>query len=1209
MKRISYLLFGLLFANSVSMQAQLNGVFSVSSSQKVQFSKGLLRYNPAAQTWGFAGTQYAVIGSSNGNVSASYNGYIDLFGWGTSGYNDCYPYLTTTENTSYGPSGNISGTQYDWGVRHMPGYRTLTSTEWSYLLTSRTNAQSKRGLGQVAGVNGLILLPDEFTLPSGCSFTSGNSSYSQNTYSASTWTQMENAGAVFLPAAGYRYSSNGISYATYINSLGYYWTSTASGTLYANSLQFGAGFCYVSGSEVQRFNGFAVRLVKNSSGTAVSDKGYITVNTVPYGAGSTTGGGEYPNGTNVTISVVPYDGYTFDHWQDGSTSTTRTITVNGNATYSAIMGRESGTYQVSAYVRYGKGKVTGTGWYPKDTTISLYAHPAEGYVFDKWDDGLTNQFRSYKVTSDVRYEVDFRKAGDVTLRLSCDSTMGEMAIGKAKKGQTVLDHWVARGSDISYTCKEQDTLLVKFFKTNDRYYVKQWQSNEDGVNAPSLHGSMEEYKYIIMNRNYDLSPVMKEKTIQYTISALDDPSGKVTFSGTGTYYEYDTAYLYVNRDCIVKNLQGQYTEKGRTYNWTKKDNTPENRDYYSDLNLLWKGLVTADRDYTITSFSEFGGQFDVTINDTTMGTVIGTGSDCDGEEMQAIPNPGYVFLGWTSPYFETGISIVPENPVVKDLYVFWTSYNESSEYYNAYLYKYLRTQYRKPSSSLITIPITANFAPLSVVVSGYCGIPDEAAQYIFTNDGTLTIVGSGPLKEFVNIDSLIYRINRDNSYKETAEAAIEYAQSCVPWLGLSVPVRKVVISEGITSIGGGYLAGCILEKTLFPSSIDHLSDAAFFGAKNVDLNPFIRNLKVIPRYAFSHARLYIPYTQYMSSVPKSKYPTIYLAADSIYTYAFNKTSFFNVVLPNNLEYIEANAFRNTQGINVVCLNTKPFSLHTGTQASAVFGHYNGSSQTTHLHMYNDNATATNPYGTTIYTVIDTTYKIQKPYAVHNPSGSKSKLFVESNPIFRYNNDTTLLLANQRINFSIEPGIGYKLTHLRVYNGTGDFKIGAADQTEATMTGLLPEKYQLTTKQDFWIANAGGRYANSSYRLTIAATYEALPLHNITASANDDTQGYVTGGGEYPANYDVKLTAIPYDGYAFYKWEDGNVDNPRTIFVIDDEHHTAYFYQIPVNSENIEEIVANDDMYKAKGVTKILHNGQIYIIRGEKIYTITGQEVK
>ena len=37
-----------------------------------------------------------------------------------------------------------------------------------------------------------------------------------------------------------------------------------------------------------------------------------------------------------------------------------------------------------------------------------------------------------------------------------------------------------------------------------------------------------------------------------------------------------------------------------------------------------------------------------------------------------------------------------------------------------------------------------------------------------------------------------------------------------------------------------------------------------------------------------------------------------------------------------------------------------------------------------------------------------------------------------------------------------------------------------------------------------------------------------------------------------------------------------------------------------------ETISKDKLTRA---TKILHNGQIYILRGEKVYTITGQEVR
>ena len=123
------------------------------------------------------------------------------------------------------------GTFVDWGSNPISNggntvnqWRTLTIAEWNYLLNTRTDASSKRGTGNINGVGGLIILPDSLTLPSECSFTSGFTTYdwAHNSYTLAQWAQMEAAGAVFLPAAGYRYGTND----NYVGNLGNYWSST-----------------------------------------------------------------------------------------------------------------------------------------------------------------------------------------------------------------------------------------------------------------------------------------------------------------------------------------------------------------------------------------------------------------------------------------------------------------------------------------------------------------------------------------------------------------------------------------------------------------------------------------------------------------------------------------------------------------------------------------------------------------------------------------------------------------------------------------------------------------------------------------------------------------------------------------------------------------------------------------------------------------------
>lgn len=223
----------------------LPGLFSISADKQVSFSKGNLQYTTvgshavagggtAQGTWRFAENQWDTIGALNANVSSTYTGWIDLFCWGTSGYHDnndpynvhYYPYSTSTDSLfpdynifGYGPSTNMpdpnlvgTSANYDWGVYNAisnggnkPGlWRTLSHEEWSYLLISRSGAEQKWGIGSVDGIVGLILLPDEWTMPEGLSFTAGFQSQSSNVFDKQQWSQFDTAGAVFLPAAGWR---------------------------------------------------------------------------------------------------------------------------------------------------------------------------------------------------------------------------------------------------------------------------------------------------------------------------------------------------------------------------------------------------------------------------------------------------------------------------------------------------------------------------------------------------------------------------------------------------------------------------------------------------------------------------------------------------------------------------------------------------------------------------------------------------------------------------------------------------------------------------------------------------------------------------------------------------------------------------------------------------------------------------------------------
>ena len=217
----------------------LSGVFSVSSTKKVNFSKGNLQatYDGSSWTWAFANNQWDYIGKAAGNTKVteaspfiSENGTVDYFGWvgASSTWDGVNQYGITSSNTrnatdGYGNSAT-ENLKYDWGTLMGTGWRTLTKDEWDYMLNSRSGTRYCKA--QVNSKSGLVIFPDGYSHPTGptapTNTNTTDAAYTTNSWSGEAWTKMENAGCVFLPAAGLR-NGNSVSDA---GADGYYWSST-----------------------------------------------------------------------------------------------------------------------------------------------------------------------------------------------------------------------------------------------------------------------------------------------------------------------------------------------------------------------------------------------------------------------------------------------------------------------------------------------------------------------------------------------------------------------------------------------------------------------------------------------------------------------------------------------------------------------------------------------------------------------------------------------------------------------------------------------------------------------------------------------------------------------------------------------------------------------------------------------------------------------
>ena len=285
----------------LSDKGTVGGEFSINATgDKVKFSQGNLQYQASTGIWSFAANQYDYQGYSNDDVAGDYAGWIDLYGWGTSGYDNTtkdanainfQPYSTSKTVISdsynkygYGPSVNmrdpsLTGTsaKYDWGVFNAISnggnfaglWRTLTQEEWDYLLNTRSGAafggaSNVRFLkATVMGTKGIVLIPDNFAndlpfISYDTHVNDASDNFSTEISSSSTWSEFENAGAVFLPITG---SRSGSAYNS--DNKGYYWTASYNSTSKASAYYVEFSSADLSIKTIGRQMGCAVRLVQD----------------------------------------------------------------------------------------------------------------------------------------------------------------------------------------------------------------------------------------------------------------------------------------------------------------------------------------------------------------------------------------------------------------------------------------------------------------------------------------------------------------------------------------------------------------------------------------------------------------------------------------------------------------------------------------------------------------------------------------------------------------------------------------------------------------------------------------------------------------------------------------------------------------------------------------------------------------------------------
>ena len=355
------------------------------------------------------------------------------------------------------------------------------------------------------------------------------------------------------------------------------------------------------GVEVSTDPSYSFTVTENATYTAVFGEQSVTYYTIiaeanPIEAGWVEGGDVYEAGATAILFASPNMGWIFDQWQDGNTDNPRTITVTGDATYTALFSQMTYSINVSASPAEG-GTVEGTGTYPYGEYVVLRAHANEGYNFLNWNDGYTDNERVIVVDGDADYVAYFAEEGTTTYTitvLSNDSELGYVEGGGTFPEGTVI---TISATPIGY---------ATFVEWNDGI---QRASREVTVTADAT--------YIA---NFAMGTL-------YTITVEAEDPTMGTASGGG---EFPAGAEIM----IQATPYGGYHFNG----WTD--------DNYENPRIV---TVTGNATYKARFSEEQQQTFHITVLcNVNEGTVVGTGDYPAGTNIQiaAIPNAGYKFKEW-----------------------------------------------------------------------------------------------------------------------------------------------------------------------------------------------------------------------------------------------------------------------------------------------------------------------------------------------------------------------------------------------------------------------------------------------------------------------------------------------------------------------------------------------------------------------------------
>ena len=320
--------------------------------------------------------------------------------------------------------------------------------------------------------------------------------------------------------------------------------------------------------------------------------------------------GNYPEGYVFSdLRATPNTGYRFVKWSDGVMERYRSYTVTGDATLEAIFelipvytvhvdAAENGRIYVSGY------KAPYEGTYQEGSSVWVETYPDDGYYFEKWSDGVETNGRYIYVTQDTVLTAIFRPYCTVILN---ECTNGYIEISGNYESSEGNVYTFRYGTEVTLTAKPEEN-----------YQLTRWN---DGVTTIQRTFAITEHM------TFEAYFEWAGEKARYAVDI--DVEG----TGYGQISDYDSEYY----EGSVITITATPAEGSIFEGWSDGE-MANPRDVVINKDIYFNAIFTLK-------------QFTLNVSSNGNGSVDPSGSSIRnyGEhvEISATPDPGYRFVKWS----------------------------------------------------------------------------------------------------------------------------------------------------------------------------------------------------------------------------------------------------------------------------------------------------------------------------------------------------------------------------------------------------------------------------------------------------------------------------------------------------------------------------------------------------------------------------------